>query len=147
MHPKPRRWRSTAARELLWLREPFLSARDWQQPFVVVHGHTIRGPEVHPHRIAIDSGAYRTGVLTALQLADDRLRFWCVGSDPKRKAFRRLPGLEQARRFTARAAPWRLPPQADLARFQLRLGPAATARVEVLTRIPQMPQLVADPLR
>lgn len=89
------------ARELLWLREPFLSARDWQQPFVVVHGHTIRGPEVFPHRIAIDSGAYRTGVLTALELAGDRLRFRCVGSDPKRKAFRRLPGLEQARRFTA----------------------------------------------
>jgi serine/threonine protein phosphatase 1 len=86
--------------ELLSLREPFLSARDWRQPFVVVHGHTIRGPEVQPHRIAIDSGAYRTGVLTALQLEDDRLRFWCVTSDPGLKAFRRLPGLERPRRFT-----------------------------------------------
>ena len=86
-------------RELLWLREPFLSTRKWAHPFAVVHGHTIRGPEVCPHRIAIDSGAYRTGVLTAVQLADDRLRFLCVASDPKLKAFRRLPGLEQPRRF------------------------------------------------
>lgn len=100
VHPK-RALEKHGPRELLWLREPFLSARDWQQPFVVVHGHTIRGPEVHAHRIAVDSGAYRTGVLTALEVEGERLRFWCVGSDPKRKAFRRLPGLEQARRFTA----------------------------------------------
>lgn len=88
-------------REFLWLREPFLSARDWPHPFVVVHGHTIRGPEVHPHRIALDSGAYRTGVLTALQLVGERLRFWCVSSDPGCNAFRRLPGLRQRRRFSA----------------------------------------------
>jgi serine/threonine protein phosphatase 1 len=86
-------------RELLWLREPFLSARDWRQPFAVVHGHTIRGPEVLRHRIGIDSGAYRTGVLTAVQLAGERLRFFCVTSDPKLKAFKRLPGLSQQRRF------------------------------------------------
>jgi serine/threonine protein phosphatase 1 len=88
-------------REFLWLREPFLSARAWPHPFVVVHGHTIRGPEVHPHRIALDSGAYRTGVLTAVQVVGERLRFWCVGSDPGGKAFRRLPGLTQPRRFSA----------------------------------------------
>ena len=100
VHPK-RPLEEHGPREFLWLREPFLSTRDWQQPFAVVHGHTIRGPEVHPHRIAIDSGVYRTGVLTAVEIAGERLRFWCVGSDIKRKAFRRLPGLEQARRFTA----------------------------------------------
>jgi serine/threonine protein phosphatase 1 len=99
VHPK-RALAEQGPRELLWLREPFLSARDWRQPFVVVHGHTIRGPEVHPHRIAVDSGVYRTGVLTALEVAGERLRFRCVASDPKPKAFRRLPGLEQARRFT-----------------------------------------------
>jgi serine/threonine protein phosphatase 1 len=35
----------------------------------VVHGHTIR-PEVEvcPNRIAIDTGAYRSGVLTALAI-------------------------------------------------------------------------------
>ena len=82
------------------LREPFLSGRDWRHPFTAVHGHTIRGPEVLPHRIAIDSGAYRTGVLTAVQLADERLRFFCVTSEPKLKAFKRLPGLDQQRRFS-----------------------------------------------
>ncbi|MFO1073130.1 MAG: metallophosphoesterase [Geminicoccaceae bacterium] len=88
-------------RDLLWLREPFLSARQWHQPFVVVHGHTIRGPEVFPHRIAIDSGAYRTGVLTAVQIQGNQLRFWCVTSDAKLKAFRRLEAAAQRRRFTA----------------------------------------------
>ena len=91
-------------RELLWLREPFLSGRDWRQPFTVVHGHTIRGPEVLRHRIAIDSGAYRTGVLTAVQLAGERLRFFCVTSDAKLKAFKKLPGVAQQRRFTSPAS-------------------------------------------
>jgi serine/threonine protein phosphatase 1 len=34
---------------------------------VVVHGHTIcNSVEQRPNRIGIDTGAYRTGVLTAL---------------------------------------------------------------------------------
>lgn len=85
--------------DLLWLREPFLGARDWPHPFAVVHGHTIRGPEVLPHRVAIDSGCYRTGVLTAVQIAGERLRFWCVASEPEPEAFRRLPGPGQGRAF------------------------------------------------
>ena len=79
-------------RELLWLREPFLTGKSWRHPFTAIHGHTIRGPEVLPHRIAVDSGTYRTGVLSALQIEDDRLRFVCVTSDPKLKAFKRLSG-------------------------------------------------------
>ena len=52
--------------DLRWIREPFLFD-DTDHGFVVVHGHTIR-PEVEtrPNRIGIDTGAYRTGVLTAL---------------------------------------------------------------------------------
>ena len=88
-------------RELLWLREPFLAGKGWRHAFTAIHGHTIRGPEVLPHRIAVDSGTYRTGVLTAVQIEDDRLRFVCVTSEPKLKAFKRLPGLEQRRRFSA----------------------------------------------
>ena len=87
-------------REFLWMREPFLAGRGWRQPFAVVHGHTIRGPEVRPHRVAVDSGAYRTGVLTAVQIEGERLRFLGVASDPELRAFRRLPGLEQPRRFS-----------------------------------------------
>jgi serine/threonine protein phosphatase 1 len=98
-------------RELLWLREPFLAGRDWRQPFAVVHGHTIRGPEVLRHRVAIDSGAYRTGVLSAVQLTGERLRFFCVTSDPKLKAFKRLPGLVQQRRYGAPQALPALPEQ------------------------------------
>ena len=57
-----------------WIREPFLRH---EGPFghVVVHGHTI-GPAVFatPHRIGIDTGAFRTGRLTALVLEGDRRR-------------------------------------------------------------------------
>ncbi|MFN4009587.1 MAG: metallophosphoesterase [Pannonibacter sp.] len=36
---------------------------------LVVHGHSIvKTPEIRPNRIAIDTGAYATGVLTALRL-------------------------------------------------------------------------------
>ena len=61
-------------RDLLWIRGGFL---DVTGPFekVIVHGHTWRSaePEVHDHRIGIDTGAYATGVLTALRLEDGEL--------------------------------------------------------------------------
>ena len=54
--------------DLRWIREPFL-LDETDHGFVVVHGHTIR-PEVEmrPNRIGIDTGAYRSGVLTALAI-------------------------------------------------------------------------------
>ncbi len=54
--------------DLRWIREPFLLDES-DHGFVVVHGHTI-SPEVqdHSNRIGIDTGAYRTGVLTALAI-------------------------------------------------------------------------------
>jgi serine/threonine protein phosphatase 1 len=57
------------AEDLLWIRKDFLeSAAD--EGFVVVHGHSISddGVVVRPNRIGIDTGAYRTDVLTALVL-------------------------------------------------------------------------------
>jgi serine/threonine protein phosphatase 1 len=52
--------------DLRWIREPFL-ADDTDHGFVVVHGHTIsRRVEEHANRIGIDTGAFATGVLTAL---------------------------------------------------------------------------------
>ena len=52
--------------DMRWIREPFL-LDDTDHGFVVVHGHTIREEvEERPNRIGIDTGAYRTGVLTAL---------------------------------------------------------------------------------
>lgn len=54
--------------DLLWIREPFLGyAGDHGK--VVVHGHTVaRAPQLAGNRIGIDTGAYATGVLTALVL-------------------------------------------------------------------------------
>lgn len=54
--------------DLLWIRQPFLtSAAD--HGFVVVHGHTItEDPEFKPNRIGIDTGAYDSGILTALAI-------------------------------------------------------------------------------
>ena len=43
--------------DLLWLREPFLTGAGWSHPFAVVHGHTPCGPQLRPHRIAVDSGS------------------------------------------------------------------------------------------
>ncbi len=54
--------------DLRWIREPFLSHRESFGP-VVVHGHTIFDEvDFAPNRIGIDTGAYRTGRLTALGL-------------------------------------------------------------------------------
>jgi serine/threonine protein phosphatase 1 len=57
--------------DLLWIREPFLSAPGYFGK-VVVHGHSIAfAPELRPNRIGIDTGAFATGRLTALVLAGD----------------------------------------------------------------------------
>lgn len=56
------------AKDLRWIREPFLSHSDPHGP-VVVHGHTISdAPEDRGNRIGIDTGAFATGRLTALVL-------------------------------------------------------------------------------
>lgn len=52
--------------DLRWIRNPFLDDNR-EHGYVVVHGHTISEQvEQLPNRIGIDTGAYRTGVLTAL---------------------------------------------------------------------------------
>ena len=54
--------------DLRWIREPFLSHPDCFGP-VVVHGHTITDkPQIRHNRIGLDTGAYRSGRLTALGL-------------------------------------------------------------------------------
>lgn len=55
--------------DLTWIREIFL---DHNRPLdkLIVHGHTIAPqPVVAPHRIGIDTGAWRSGHLTALVLS------------------------------------------------------------------------------
>lgn len=52
--------------DLRWIREPFLSY-ETEHGFVIVHGHTISETvEERPNRIGIDTGAYRSGTLSAL---------------------------------------------------------------------------------
>ncbi len=66
-------------RDLLWIRQEFLGApRALDQ--VVVHGHTPSAePSLAPGRIGVDTGAYATGVLTAVRLEDDRQSFIRTG--------------------------------------------------------------------
>jgi serine/threonine protein phosphatase 1 len=57
-----------ALSDLRWIRGAFT---DWRgdHGLVVVHGHTIfAAADVRPNRIGIDTGAYRSGTLTALRL-------------------------------------------------------------------------------
>jgi serine/threonine protein phosphatase 1 len=61
-----------AQSDLRWIRNPFLTD-DTDHGFVVVHGHTISAQvEQRPNRIGIDTGAYKSGVLTALAIEEDR---------------------------------------------------------------------------
>jgi serine/threonine protein phosphatase 1 len=54
--------------DLRWIREGFLDDSS-DHGVVVVHGHTIvDAPEERPNRIGVDTGAYKTGVLTAIGL-------------------------------------------------------------------------------
>jgi serine/threonine protein phosphatase 1 len=74
--------------DLLWIREPFLSAKGKllgvapgaliadEPAMVVVHGHTPKkAPVVRPNRIGIDTGAVLGGALTCAVLEDDRVGF------------------------------------------------------------------------
>lgn len=68
-----------AQTDLRWIRQPFLDdPRD--HGFVVVHGHTIT-PQVEQcgNRIALDTGAYKSGVLTALGI--EGARRWLLQTD------------------------------------------------------------------
>ncbi len=54
--------------DLRWIRSEFTGSRD-EHAHVVVHGHSIiEAVDIQPNRIGIDTGAYYTGVLTALRL-------------------------------------------------------------------------------
>lgn len=65
--------------DLMWIRNEFLNASRTQDK-VVVHGHSLMmRPQVHDHRIGIDTGAYATNVLTSLVLEGTERRFLSTG--------------------------------------------------------------------
>ena len=60
--------------DLLWIKDDFLEDMG-PFPKVIVHGHswTDDKPRILSHRVGIDTGAYRTGVLTAVRLEDRKV--------------------------------------------------------------------------
>lgn len=58
----------------LWIREQFTSSQD-NHGAIIVHGHSITtDAELLPNRIGIDTGAFATGILTALVLEGSQQR-------------------------------------------------------------------------
>lgn len=71
--------------DLRWIRDPFLTDAK-EHGFVVVHGHTIcPAVEQKTNRIGIDTGAYKTGVLTALAIEDEK-RWFLATSEPVQRS-------------------------------------------------------------
>lgn len=61
--------------DLLWARPPFPGAEN-AQGLRVVHGHTVTDePHIDDTRIGVDTGAWRSGVLTAVVLEGESVRF------------------------------------------------------------------------
>jgi len=59
------------AEDLLWIRGPFLDRTERFEKRIV-HGHSWMEttPEIYDNRIGLDTGAYETGVLTAVRIED-----------------------------------------------------------------------------
>ncbi len=68
-------------RDMLWIRDEFLtSSAKWDK--IIVHGHTpSEAPTMTETRISLDTGAYATGVLSAVRLVDDMRKIIQVGVD------------------------------------------------------------------
>ncbi len=84
--------------DMLWIREDFLDdVRD--HGAIVVHGHSI-APEtdIRSNRICIDTGAYRTGMLSALYLEGDKREvLFTTPSATEDLPSRRTPGKTAAK--------------------------------------------------
>lgn len=67
--------------DLIWIRETFLK---WPHPHekVIVHGHTPTSePEIMPNRVNVDTGAWMSGVLTAIAIDGKVKRLLQVGKE------------------------------------------------------------------
>ncbi|MHA1597301.1 MAG: metallophosphoesterase family protein [Alphaproteobacteria bacterium] len=69
--------------DLMWIRDEFfLSDETFEK--CVVHGHSVTfEPEVRANRIGIDTGAWRSGILTCLVLEAAERRFLSSGDNAK----------------------------------------------------------------
>lgn len=78
--------------DLRWIRRPFLDSSE-DHGFVIVHGHTIcEEVDERRNRIGLDTGAYRTGVLTALGLEGSER--WYLQTRAEDGSRSRTKGLE-----------------------------------------------------
>ena len=69
--------------DLRWIRGPFLESES-DHGRVVVHGHTVsERVEIRSNRIGLDTGACRTGVLTALGVEGAEFWFLQTGCAPE----------------------------------------------------------------
>jgi serine/threonine protein phosphatase 1 len=65
--------------DLMWIRDEFIRSRE-DHGCIVVHGHSITEEvEWQPNRIGIDTGAYYSGLLTALVLEGEEQRLLQTG--------------------------------------------------------------------
>lgn len=70
-----------AQQDLRWIRRPFLDDRS-ETGTIVVHGHTINEAiDEQPNRIGIDTGAYYSGVLTAIGIQNAERWFLQTGEN------------------------------------------------------------------
>lgn len=82
--------------DLLWIRDEFLQDES-EHGVVVVHGHSVSADaETRSNRIGIDTGAYRTGVLTALYLEGTEKEFLSVSDAGGATGLPASPALRQA---------------------------------------------------
>jgi serine/threonine protein phosphatase 1 len=118
--------------DLLWIREEFLGHAE-ALPRRIVHGHTIVGdrPVIRTNRISIDTGAYRSGLLTAAVLAEGGVSvLQAVGNIDRGAVVREelLSARVHGRRFSdgaRRALDAFLAGDIDLSEMTRRLTPVA----------------------
>jgi serine/threonine protein phosphatase 1 len=76
----------------LWIRDDFLHSEQRYEK-VVVHGHTpVDEPVSRINRIGVDTGAYATGILSAVVLDDENRRFLSVDDVKTLAGMWRRPG-------------------------------------------------------
>jgi len=69
-------------RDMLWIRDDFLSDTRTLEK-VIVHGHTpVSDVHIDARRIGLDTGAYASGILSAIRLEDDLQRVIQVSALP-----------------------------------------------------------------
>ena len=85
-----------SAPDLRWIREPFLDDGS-DHGRIVIHGHTISEEvDERSNRIGLDTGAYWTGVLTAVGLEEDERWFLQTAGLPKEDSNARVANFSIA---------------------------------------------------